>query len=158
MKQNVSKEHLSTLRFERVWVREATFLDVEGDQAPLPSQELEGVGIQLEVKVSYSEKGDRAFVTVRASLESPSDKRFFVKLAAAVEGAFALRHGAEPKVLQNFATVQAPVLLLPYLRQVITNLTAQSRVGAMVLPPLNMVEVTKAMQAQSAKEGAPTTS
>ena len=158
MTHNVSTEQLSTLRFERVWVREATFVDVEGDQAPLPPQELEGVGIQLNVKVAFSEQGDRAFVTVRASLESPADKHFFVKLAAAVEGSFALRQAADPKVLHTFATVQAPVLLLPYLRQVITNLTAQSRVGAMVLPPLNMVEITKAMQAQATKEGAPATS
>ncbi len=158
MTHKVSKEQLSTLRFERVWVREATFRDVQGDQAALPPQELEGVGIQLDVKVAYSEKGDRAFVTVRASLESPPDKRFFLDLAAAVEGAFALRSGADPKLLRTFATVQAPVLLVPYLRQVITNLTAQSRVGAMLLPPLNMVEITKAMQAQTAQEGAPATS
>ena len=157
MKHNVSSEQLSALRFERVWVREATFLDVEGDQSAPPPQELEGVGIQLEVKVAYSEQGDRAFVTLRASLESPADKRFFLKLAASVEGAFTLRRGADPKLLQTFATVQAPVLLVPYLRQVITNLTAQSRVGAMVLPPLNMVEITKAMQAQAAKEGASAT-
>lgn len=158
MKHKVSNEQLSTLRFERVWVREATFLDVEGDHAPLPPQELEGVGIQLDVKVAYSEQGDRALVTVRASLESPADKRFFLKLGAAVEGSFTLRRGADPKVLQTFATVQAPVLLLPYVRQVITSLTAQSRVGAMILPPLNMVEITKAMQAQAAKPGAPATS
>jgi preprotein translocase subunit SecB len=158
MKHKVSDEQLSALRFERVWVREATFLDVEGEQATLAPQELEGVGIQLDVRVAYSERGDRAFVTVRASLESPSNKQFFLKLAAAVEGAFSLRREADPKLLHTFATVQAPVLLVPYLRQVITNLTAQSRVGAMVLPPLNMVEITKAMQAQTAKEGAPATS
>ena len=157
MNHKVSNEQLSALQFERVWVREATFLDVEGHQSPPPPQELEGVGIQLDVKVAYSEQGDRAFVTVRASLESPADKRFFSKLAAAVEGAFTLRSGADPKLLQTFATVQAPVLLVPYLRQVITNLTAQSRVGALVLPPLNMVEITKAMQAQTTKEAAPAT-
>ena len=75
MKHKVSSDQLSALRFERVWVREATFLDVEGDQSAPPPRELEGVGIQLEVKVTYSEQGDRAFLTVRASFESPTDKR-----------------------------------------------------------------------------------
>lgn len=155
MKHKVASEQLSTLRFEHVWVREATFIDCEGEQVAQPSQEIEGVGIQLEVKVSYSEQGDKAFVTIRASLEPPANKRVFLKLAAAVEGSFTLRGAADRNVLEGFATLQAPVLLLPYLRQVITTLTAQSRVGAMVLPPLNMVEITKAMQAQMSKEGSP---
>lgn len=152
MKQRVSGEQLSALQFERVWVREATFIDNEGDQTLVPQQAFDEVEIQLEAKAVYSERGDRAFVTLRASLESPPKTRLFVKLAAAVEGTFSVRAGTDPQRLQRFATVQAPVLLMPYLREVITKLTAQSRLGALVIPPLNMAEIMKEMQSQAAEK------
>jgi preprotein translocase subunit SecB len=148
MKHSVSAEQLSELQFERVWVREASFLDIDGEQSVIPAQDLQGVGIHLEVKVGLSAQGDKAAVVVRASFEPKPEQRLFLKLAAAVEGLFALRGTPDRRRLEQFATTQAPVLLVPYLRQVITTLTAQSRVGAIVLPPLNMLEITKAMRAE----------
>ncbi|MDP3911462.1 MAG: protein-export chaperone SecB [Gemmatimonadales bacterium] len=149
MTHRVSSEQLSALQFERVWVREAVFLDIEGEKDSAAPQAHLKVGIRIEVKVAYSPRGDGAFVTVRAALDPPADERLFRELTAAVEGEFSVRGGVDRQRLESFATTQAPVLLLPYLRQVLTTLTAQSRVGAIVMPPLNMVEITKAMQAQA---------
>jgi preprotein translocase subunit SecB len=109
------------------------------------------------VNVKYADSGDRAFVTVRATLEPPVEKRLFAKLTAAVEGVFTLRQAADKAALAGFASLQAPVLLIPYLRETITSLTAQSRLGPVLLPPLNMAEVIKAMQAQSKPAEAPAT-
>lgn len=151
MKHQVSPEQLSELQFERVWVREASFLDFDGEQNVIPAQNLQGVSIHLEVKVGISAQGDKAAVALRASLEPNPERRLFQKLAAAVEGLFALRGRPDRRRLEEFATTQAPVLLVPYLRQVLTTLTAQSRVGAIVLPPLNMLEITKAMRAETGR-------
>ncbi|MEX2155650.1 MAG: hypothetical protein WD773_02285 [Gemmatimonadales bacterium] len=148
MSHRVSSEQLSALQFERIWVREAVFLDIEGEKERAGPQAHLKIAIRIEVKVGYSPPGDRAFVSVRAELEPPPDERLFRELSAAVEGEFSVRGGVDRQRLESFATTQAPVLLLPYLRQVVTTLTAQSRVGAIVMPPLNMVEITKAMQAQ----------
>ncbi len=156
MKHKIEPQQLSALRFERVWVREATFVDVEETELA-PTNELEGIEILLDVKVTYGDGGDRAFVTVRATLEPPADKRLFAKLTAAVEGVFTLRDAPDRTVLAGFASLQAPVLLVPYLRETITSLTAQSRLGPVLLPPLNMAEVIKAMQAQSRSTEAPAT-
>ncbi len=151
MTHHVSQEQLSELQFERVWIREATFLDIEGEQTPVPPTDQAASGIHLEVKIGYAPQGDRAVVQLRATLEPNPEQRFFLKLSAAVEGAFSLRGQLDRKRLEAFATVQAPVLLVPYLRQAITMLTAQSRVGAIVLPPLNMLEITKAMRGDDAQ-------
>lgn len=145
----VSREHFSELQFERVWVREAIFLDIEGEQAPVPPTEQAARAITIEVKTSHTPQGDHATVFLRASLEPNPEQRFFVKLSAAVEGAFSLRGHPDRQRLEEFASVQAPVLLVPYLRQVITMLTAQSRVGAIIMPPLNMIEITKAMRREA---------
>ena len=154
MKQKVSPDQLSALQFSRVWVREAVFVDDESSQDAITPQDIKEVGITLEVKLAFSENRDRAMVTLRASLEPPASQRYFVKLSAAVEGAFTVASGSDPQLLERFASLQAPVILLPYLRQVFSELTAQSRIGALVLPPLNMAEVMQAMQAKMEKSQA----
>ena len=88
---------------------------------------------------------------MRAVLEPPADSELFIRLSAAVEGAFSVRAGVPTEKIKSFATVQAPVLWLPYVRQVITNLTAQARCGALVMPPINMAEVIKAMRESTEK-------
>lgn len=155
MPHRVRSQELSALRFERVWVREASFVDSGGDQSPPTKDELKRIGIGIEVKVEGVESGDRAYVTVRATLEPPPETALFIKLSAAVEGAFSVEPGTDPERLRSFTALQAPVLLLPYLRQVITSLTAQSRIGALVMPPINMVEVTKAMRREGARPETP---
>ncbi len=149
MTHKVSSDQLSALRFERVWVREAAFQDIENANDPVSPQDHVNVEIRIEVKAAYSARGDQAFVTVRASLEPPAGQKLFQQLSAAVEGAFSVRGNLDRERLEGFATTQAPVLLLPYLRQLVTSLTAQSRVGAVIIPPLNMLEITKAMKSQA---------
>ena len=149
MTHKISKEQLSALQFERVWVREAEFLDTSSQQA-VPSKSGE-IGVKLDVNVSYSDDGARSFVTVRVVLEPLAGSELFTKLSAAVEGAFSVRAGVPADKIKTFSTFQAPVLLLPYVRQVITNLTAQARCGALVMPPINMAEVTKSMRESAEK-------
>ena len=149
MTHKVSSDQLSALRFERVWVREAVFHDVENTHDAVSPKDHVNVEIRIEVRATYSARGDQAFVTVRAVLEPPSGQKLFQQLSGAVEGAFSVRGNLDRERLEGFATTQAPVLLLPYLRQLLTSLTAQSRVGAVIIPPLNMLEITKAMKTQA---------
>jgi len=149
LKQPVGAEHKSLLRFERVWVREANFLDLAAEHAPPSQEQLADVQINLEVKSEVNEASNRAFVTVRAVLAPPAQTQLFVTLAATVEGTFSLAPKGDPKTLHRFATVQAPVLLLPYLRQAISSLTVQTRLGNLIFPPLNMTSIIDKMRAES---------
>jgi preprotein translocase subunit SecB len=137
---------LSALKFERVWVREASFLDGDSVDMLPPGQE-RSFRVLLSIRQDFSADGKRAYVRVGATLEpeAPGGEEFR-KLSAAVEGVFALSVVADPEMLKKFASLQAPVLLLPYLRQLISSLTAQSRMGTVVIPPINMVEVLHSMQ------------
>jgi preprotein translocase subunit SecB len=67
---------------------------------------------------------------------------------------FSLFDGDDQSKLNAFARGQAPVLLLPYLRAVISSITAQSRMGAIVLPPINMVQIIERMQSSTEIEQA----
>jgi preprotein translocase subunit SecB len=57
--------------------------------------------------------------------------------------------------LSDFVKRQAPAILMPYARQLISLLTSNSIYGAFFLPPLNLAEMMKdfdASQAQGAKQ------
>jgi len=139
----VRAEDKSVLRFDRVWVREATFIDADDLTDSISARDLE-VEIRLEVRVTLADSGQRAFVLLRAVVEPPKDVRAFSRLAASVEGSFTIAETETPR-LAEFAHQQAPVLLLPYLRSAITDLTALSRFGPIIIPPLNMMGVVSRM-------------
>lgn len=146
----VGAEHTSALRFERIWVREASFVDLLEEQQAPSQDTISRLEITLEVRRTIHDGGRKANVLLRALVTPPVGQRLFTSLSAAVEGLFSVGQDVEHAKFDTFTTVQAPVLLLPYLRQVITTLTAQSRVGGIVLPPLNMTALTGRMaQAES---------
>ena len=151
--------HRSSLAFEHIWVREAVFVDATAEYSlPAPGA-LEQLQASLEVQVKMVDNGRRAYVRVRAAVTPPQPGTPFQRLSAAVEGAYSLVDGDDPQKLEKFAKLQGPVLLLPYLRATISGLTAQARIGAIILPPLNMVGLLEEMQgktgAETAAEGKP---
>jgi preprotein translocase subunit SecB len=143
---SVREEDRSLLQFDRVVIREAAFVDVEDAEDSVDAGTVE---IKLEVRVTVGADGRRAFVLLRLILEPPIDKVTFRQLNGAVEGSFTVSDGDASR-LADFAHMQAPVLLLPYARAVISSLTAMSRFGAVVVPPLNMMSIVSEM-AEKAK-------
>lgn len=139
----IAKTDHSALQFDRVWVREVTFIDNPEETEPTQASAAE-LGIRLEVSLRFSEDNRLSFVTLRAVLDPPSGKPLFTKLTAAVEGLFRMSDG-DPQRLQEFSRLQAPVLLLPYLRTAISTMTAESRLSAVILPPLNMTQLVHRM-------------
>lgn len=154
MSQPVRPQDRSALQFERVWTREALFVDLEDEQEPIAPALIESVEIRLEVRIASSDEGRRAFVTLRAVLEPPAGTRLFSRLSAAVEGAFTTSDNS-PARLSEFSRLQAPVLLLPYLRAVVSSLTAQTRLSTVVIPPLNMVQLISELASRTTRDAAP---
>lgn len=147
--------HRSALAFDSVWTREAVYVDAAGEyQAPSGDAISRAVSVRLEVSVTIVDDGKRSFVRLRAMVDPPVGSAAFSQLSAAVEGAFSLADGDEPDRLKHFARAQAPVLLLPYLRAVISSMTAQSRTGPIILPPINMVQIIDRMQSSLESETA----
>ena len=70
MKQEIEAKHKSILHFDRVWVREAVFVDIEGETAVVARGDLGGLGLTLEVKTTFSEGTKSALVTLRATLRT----------------------------------------------------------------------------------------
>jgi len=64
------------------------------------------------------------------------------KLEVSVVGLFEEMPGS-PLKIQEFANIQAPALLFPYLRETVTSITAKSLVGPFILPPINVPALIK---------------
>jgi preprotein translocase subunit SecB len=146
MKQPIKPEHHSVLRFDRVWVREACFTDYPDQQECPPKERLSNAKLGLDVKVNLLKASDRALVTLRVVVTPTGTPPLFKQLSAAVEGEFSVAPGSAEGSLERFASLQAPVLLLPYVRQVVTNLTAESRIGPFIVPPLNMTSIIETLR------------
>ena len=141
-------EHRSFISFDHVWVREVVFQDFDDDfSSPGGSGDSR---VRLEIAVRRDPNSRTAHVRLKAVVEGNEGSGPFAKLSAVVEGAFTLSDGVNDDRLEQFTSQQAPVLLLPYLRATLSSLTAQSRSGAFVLPPINMVQVIESMAANRA--------
>lgn len=62
-------------------------------------------------------------------------------LTASIEGLFEGSQAGLP--LEQFAQVNAPAILFPYLRETVSNLTARSGHPALLLPTVNFVELAR---------------
>ena len=151
----IGTEHQDKITFERVWVREAVFRDVRDvfDPPGVAKQKLEDLNVLLQVGVQLQEETGSAFVTVRCSLDPGNERAPFAELSVAVEGHFTIPDSTGQARLTEFARSQAPILLFPYVRQAISSLTVTTRLGGLVLPPVNMQQVVAAMKRQ--EEAAP---
>jgi preprotein translocase subunit SecB len=144
----IESEHADKVQFERIWVREAVFRDVDGAMdVPTANQKVEDLRLSLAVSVTMAKEGLSAVVALRCVLE-PNDKhpRMFEELSVTVEGQFSVADASAKGRLDAFAKGQAPILLFPYARQALTTLTGATRMGGLVIPPINMQQIVNAMQ------------
>lgn len=146
----IGTEHGDKIAFERIWVREAVFRDLKDATQPIVPLGLDDLNIFIEVSVRSPEGGLVAFVTVRCELHPAEQHGAFAELSVAVEGLFSIPDTSNQARLTEFAKSQAPILLFPYVRQAITTLTAATRFGGLVIPPVNMQQVVTAMKKSEA--------
>lgn len=108
------------------------------------------LALDVSSKIEDGEDGGkRLFITLRADpMSHLAEKPFEMRIV--LVGVFeAVRDSNLP--LEEFAEKQAPALLVPYLREVIANITSRSTCPALVLPPLNVHALIEASR-RSKKE------
>ena len=81
--------------------------------------------------------GARKFSVVLGAKIGPSETALD-EMEAVVVGNFELVGEVQSVDLRAFVELNAPALLMPYLRQALTSLSAQGPIGAFYLPPVNV--------------------
>jgi preprotein translocase subunit SecB len=140
----ITAGQLSGINFDWVVARELRFVD-----NPLRTErtEVKQLQIGVEVKAAVSNDGRACTTTLRIQVKPPEGSDDFQIISATVEGHFSAP-GASTVSMHDFANKQAAAILMPFVRQEIATLTARSRLGQVLVPPINVVALVE----QIAKE------
>lgn len=136
----------SGFNFTRVVLRELKFEDAGTGVPPVPVE----LDIKVGVDVKMSESGNEALVGVSLEVR-PKSLNSYTMISAKIQGEFSATDEEARAKLSDFAYRQGAALLVPFIREVIANITARSRGGLTLLPPLNLYDLLDRMQAGSGK-------
>jgi preprotein translocase subunit SecB len=123
----------SGIQFTGVVVDRLVFSDLTPGEKKPPSLEF-SYGIRRR---SYTEP-DSVEVSISVKIGPPAGMISRFSLDAEVTGRFQRLENATGMTLEEFAKTNAPALVMPYAREVITNITARSRHGTIFMPPVNV--------------------
>jgi len=101
-------------------------------------QVLEKPNLQVNISNAMAISADKhsLSIEVTADIVDPDKKSFSLK--ATVVGLFSAITGQENMSLEDFAKVNGPALLLPYVREIIANTTLRSGLRPVLIPPFNL--------------------
>ena len=137
----ITVDDITGIRFDSMVVRELSFRDTDG----APEGPAEGLALTRDVTVDLTDDMQRCRTTLSLSLGSLASQ--FEVLKAAVEGVFSLERSDGTADLKEFGRQQAPAILMPFVRTEIASLTARTRLGQVLLPPINVAAVLEQMAA-----------
>lgn len=67
-------------------------------------------------------------------------------------GVFETIEGEENLDLKQFANINAPALLMPYAREIISNITSRTPLPHLLLPPINIIAIKEKAKSKSKKK------
>lgn len=104
-----------------------------------------GLNIEFENTASFSEDKKKLMFKLSASVnekEADGSKSTF-NLKCQMIGFFSIIDGMQNMSLDEFSKVNAPALMIPYVREIIANITMRSGLKPIILKPINMVSINK---------------
>lgn len=115
------------IKFERVFLSKLKY--------ELP--EVDPCKFKYDVRLENKQKIDNG--TLIYSLVVKLYDRFEFELT----GIFTSIEGAENLPLEKFAAVNAPALLMPFAREIISSITSRTPLPHLLLPPINILALSK---------------
>ena len=123
--------------FQGVFLDRVAFTDV--GRGALPPTELQfNFGLRRHVL----EEGRAAEVTVALGI-TPQGGESSMSLVVEMTGRFEVLPGERGMGLEAFLQHSGPALIMPFLREVVANLTSRSRLGQILFPPINVVALVE---------------
>jgi len=98
-------------------------------------------------KFSYKLNFINAYKIQKEGLIYTMTVQLYDRFEFEVTGIFSTIKGQENLSLEKFAKVNAPALLLPFIREIISNITSRTPLPYLLLPPINVFALTKKSKA-----------
>ncbi len=142
---SVAPQHQNPgIHFSSVVVDRLAFTDIGPDERKPDSLQF-NFGIQRRRFEDESLREVSVVVRILPALGQTSR----LSLDAVVTGRFQKLDGPGVMAFDEFAKANAPALVMPYVRELVTNITARSRHGAIIFPPVNVVKLVAEEQASA---------
>ena len=121
------------IRFERVFLTELNFSVAK----KIPEKLSYELGIDYNGSLTPKENPDTLFAEIKVNLaEDVSEPPFIFNFK--LVGIFKQIKGKENLSLEEFSKKQAPALLIPYVREIISNITSRTSLPVLIIPPINV--------------------
>jgi preprotein translocase subunit SecB len=107
--------------------------------------------VNADAFFSEDKKNLRSVLTTNIALSGAEPSP--MKILVAVAGYFSLEDGQSTCVLEEFAEIQAPAMLFPFMREVVANLTMRTDFPPLLLPPANIWALLGKKNTEKSKRG-----
>jgi preprotein translocase subunit SecB len=122
------------IHFSGVVVDRISFTDVAPSE-----RKPDGLQFSFGIQRRHFENPDALEVTVIVRIAPRPGEAISFKLEAAVTGRFQKLDGPGVLSLEEFAKTNGPALVMPYVRELVTNISARTRHGTIIFPPVNVI-------------------
>ena len=97
--------------------------------------------INLSKTEQFTEDKTRVRVDLTTELLVESNNITIFKVRVVMGGQFRIEHSANSLPIDDFININAPAIIFPFIREHIANLSIKSLLPAILLPPINFVEL-----------------
>lgn len=115
------------IKFERVFLSKLKY--------ELPAVEPGKFKYDINLASSYKIDGEKLIYSLTLKL--------YDKFELEITGIFTTIKGKENLSLDKFADINAPILLVPFLREILSNITSRTPLPHLLLPPINISALRK---------------
>jgi preprotein translocase subunit SecB len=106
------------------------------------------VDININIENNETANNDLiVYVTIDVTLTLNGERQAEFKVKT--EGLFKSTGNNDPLDAETFANVNAPAMIFPYAREVISNLSVRGAMSPVILPPVNFVELSRTRRQHS---------
>ena len=114
-------------------------------------QVIEKPNLQVALSHAVRLSDDKRNLTIEATVNITDENSKSFSLTATVVGLFSAVAGQENMALEDFAKVNGPAMLLPYVREIVANTTLRSGLRPVMIPPFNLQALAESKPAETAK-------
>ena len=99
--------------------------------------------LPLRIKSGYTLSSDASQAAIRVELSTDETQRPLYMIEAVVVGLVRVKEGQANMPLERYAAFHGVVMLFPFLRELVANLTGRGRFGPVWLHPVNLAAALK---------------
>ncbi len=99
---------------------------------------------EIDIKINHINKEGQLDVTLKLTFISKQNENNVIEAVITMIGSFIFDTSEEVNIpVEAFATINAPAIIFPFIREHLANLTMKSGVQPVFLPPVNFIQLAK---------------